>query len=152
MESSSTDESGGAYIARKWEQLGVTRENSTQGPSSGNVEKSSDSITLELAPTQSLPDQIETESVDPVPRVAFLDPPFNPNKSNLKSMYKPSVPKIQKLCVKIGDSRREFSVSVSDTEDPSNIEVFSASEDEFRLNDPLTMVLQSPSNRSASET
>ena len=151
MESSSTDESCGAYIARKWEQLGVTPEDSTQGPSGGTVEKSSDSVTLELAPTQNHPEQIETESVDSVPRVAFLDPPKNPNKSNLKSMYKPSEPKIQKLCVKIGDSRREFSVSASDTEGLSNTEGFSASEDEFRLNDPLTVVLHSPSNKSASE-
>ena len=42
MESSSTDESCGAYIARNWEQLGVTPENSTRCRSGDNVEKSSD--------------------------------------------------------------------------------------------------------------
>ena len=151
MESSSTDESCGAYIARKWEQLGVTPENSTQGPSGGNVERSSNRITLELAPTQNLPDHTETVSVNSVPRVAFLDPTINPIKSNLKWMYKPSEPKIQKLWFKIGDSRKEFSVSASETEGPSNTEGFSASEDEFRLNDPLTITHHSPSNRSASE-
>ena len=151
MESSSTDESCGAYIARKWEQLGVTPEIGTQGPGGGNVEKSSDSIALELAPTQNLPNQTETDS-DSVPRVAFLDPPTNPSKSSLKSMYKPSEPKIQKLCVKIGDTRREFSVSASDTEGPSNTEDCSASGDEFRLDNPHAMILHGSSNRSASDT
>ena len=152
VESSSTDESCGAYIARKWEQLGVTPEIITEGPSCGNAEKFSDSAVLELAPTQNPPDQTETDS-DSVPRVAFLDSNINPSKSNLKSMYKPSEPKIQKLCVKIGGTRREFSVSGSDSEGPSNTENCSATDDdEFRFNDPHVVIPHGPSNNSASDT
>ena len=131
--------------------IAVTPETGTQGPSGGNVEKSSDSIALELAPTQDFPEQTETDS-DSVSRVAFLDPTTNPSESNLKSRYKPSEPKIQKLCVEIGDTRREFSVSASDTEGLSNTEGCSASGDEFRLNDSHTMIPHGSSNRTASDT
>ena len=107
---------------------------------------------LELAPTQNPPDQTETDS-DSVPRVAFLDSNINPSKSNLKSMYKPSEPKIQKLCVKIGGTRREFSVSGSDSEGPSNTGNCSATDnDEFRFNDPHVVIPHGPSNNSASDT
>ena len=103
VESSSTDESCGAYIARKWQQLGTSPEDCTQGPSDGNLGKCSESNALELMPQRNAPDQSETDS-DSVSRVAFLDSPVVPNKSNLKSMYKPPEAKIQKLCVKIGET------------------------------------------------
>ena len=50
VESSSTDESCGAYIARKWQQLGDSPEDCTQVPSDGNLGKCSESIALELMP------------------------------------------------------------------------------------------------------
>ena len=151
VESSSTDESCGAYIARKWEQLGTSPENETQGPSGGNIEKVSESASLELAPTQNSQGQIESES-DSLSSVAFLDPTTNPIKSKLKSMYRPTEPKIQKLCVKIGDTRREFSVSASETEGLSNAEGGSATGDEFGLDSPHFIVPHATSNRSASDT
>ena len=77
VESNSTDESCGAYIARKWEQIGASPENETQGPSDGNIEKVSESAALELAPTKNPLGQIESET-DSVPSVAFLDSTANP--------------------------------------------------------------------------
>ena len=151
VESSSTDESCGAYIARKWEQLGASPENETQGPNGDNIEKVSESAALGLAPTQNPLGQIESES-DSVPSVAFLDSTANPIKSKLKSMYRPTEPKIQKLCVKIGDTRREFSVSASETEGLSNAEGGSATGDEFELDSPRAIVPHVTSNRSASDT
>ena len=67
-------------------------------------------------------------------------------------MYRPTEPKIQKLCVKIGDTRREFSVSASDTEGLSNAEGGSATGDEFELDSSHAIVPHVSSNRSASDT
>ena len=151
VESSSTDESCGAYIARKWEQLGASPENGTQGPSGGNIERASESAALELAPTQNPLEQVESET-NSVSSVAFLDSTSNQIKSKLKSMYRPPEPKIQKLCVKIGDTRREFSVSASEAEGLSNAEGGSATGDEFELDCPHAIVPHASSNRSASDT
>ena len=151
VESSSTDESCGAYIARKWEQLGTTPEDCTQGPSDGNLGKCSESIALELMPQRDAPDQIETDS-DSVSWVAFFDSPVVPTKGNLKSMYKPPEAKIQKLCVKIGETRKEFSVSEPGTEGPSYSEGCLSSADELESNNPNFTSSRVPSDRFASDT
>ena len=54
VESSSTDESCGAYIARKWEQLGCVPETGTSSQDGGKIVKTSESFAMELAPTQGL--------------------------------------------------------------------------------------------------
>ena len=151
VESSSTDESCGAYIARKWQQLGDSPEDCTQGPSDGNLGKCSESIALELMPQRDAPDHTETDS-DSVSRVAFLDSPVAPIKSNLKSMYKPPEAKIQKLCVKIGETRKEFSMSNAETEGSSHSEGCLSSTDEFGSNNPIVASPRVPSDRFASDT
>ena len=149
VESSSTDESCGAYIARKWQQLGTPPQDCTQGLSDGNLGKCSESIALELM--RNAPDQSETDS-DSVSRVASLDSPVVPNKSNLKSMYKPPEAKIQKLCVKISKTRKKFSVSESGTESPSNSEGCLSSADELGSNNLNFTRSRVPSDRIASDT
>ena len=72
VESSSTDESYSAYIARKREQLGDVPEADIHSQRTIGAEKSSLSAVLELAPGQGEPDNEEDDS-DPVPEVTFLD-------------------------------------------------------------------------------
>ena len=61
VESSSTDESCSAYIARKWEQLEDVPEADIHSQRTIGAEKSSLSAVLELAPAQREPDDKETE-------------------------------------------------------------------------------------------
>ena len=119
VESSSTDESCGAYIARKWEQLGCVSETGTSSQGDGKIVKASERVAMELAPTQGLLSQDELDT-DSVSEVAFLDPPKLPLKSSLKSRYGPPEAKIQKLCIKMGDERKELSIPTYETERPSH--------------------------------
>ena len=150
-ESSSTDESCGAYIARKWEQLGVCNETCNHSQGDGNAGKASCSFALELMPNQDPSEQEENNS-DSVPGVSFLDPPTFPVKSNLKSMYRPPKANVQKLCVKIGDTGKELLVSEGDSEGLSNSEGCSESAHEFGMTGSECAVPRAFSNRSASDT
>ena len=114
VNSSRTDESCGAYIARKWEQLGCTQEIGTSSQGVGRHEKYSESDALELMPTQNPPNQDKMET-DSVSEVAFLDSPRLPLKRNLKSMYGPSEAKIKNLCVKVDETRKELSLDDYET-------------------------------------
>ena len=120
-ESSSTDESCGAFIARKWEQLGCAQEPCTSSQAYGKNAKYSESVMMELLPGQSPADYEEADNAS-VSEVAFLDAPKLPPKSNLKSLYRPTEAKIQKLCVKMGDTRKEHSISDYETEGLSTSE------------------------------
>ena len=122
-ESSSTDESCGEYIARKWRQLGCSSEAGTHGQSDGNSEKFSESAAMELAPQQGEAG-LEDMDTDPYPRVAFLDSPEVPLKSNLRSRYGP--PEAKTLKLSINETRGEFGAAQG-TECPS----VSESEGEF---------------------
>ena len=72
LESSSTDESCCAYIARKWEQLGDVPEVSSSGQQVVGAEKASMSAVLELTPNQRDLSHEEGESSS-IPEVTFLD-------------------------------------------------------------------------------
>ena len=148
VESSSTDESCGAYIARKWEQLGTSQEPCTSSQADGKDAKYSESVMMELIPGQRPTDYEEADN-DSVSEVAFLDTPKLPPKSNLKSLYRPTEAKVQKLCVKMGDTRREHSISDYETEGLSTSEGYSADEFEDAGQDD-TVIRVSP-NKSGSD-
>ena len=95
-DSSSTDESCSAYLARKWEQLGDVPESNIHSQGTTEVERSSLSAALELTPGQGGLDD-EQEDSDSVPAVTFLDSRKYPAKGIIKSSYGPPEPKIQKL-------------------------------------------------------
>ena len=118
VESSSTDESCGEYIARKWEQLGCSEETGTFSQSGGNTEKISESVTIELTPQQDVLMQEEVET-DSVSDVAFLDSAKLPLKSNLRSRYGPPEAKALKLSIKLGNESRVLSVAANETERPA---------------------------------
>ena len=122
-ESSSTDESCGEYIARKWRQLGCSSEAGTHGQSDGTSEKFSESAAMELAPQQGEGD-LEDIDTDPYPTVAFLDSPEVPLKSKLRSRYGP--PEAKTLRLSINETRGEFNAA-QETGRPS----ISESEGEF---------------------
>ena len=122
-DSSSTDESCGEYIARKWRQMGCSSEAGTHGQSDGNSEKFSESAAMELAPQQGEAD-LEDMDTDPYPTVAFLDSPEVPLKSNLRSRYGP--PEAKTLRLGINETRGEFNAA-RETGRPS----ISESEGEF---------------------
>ena len=107
-ESSSTDESCGEYIARKWRQLGYSSEAGTHGRSDGTSEKFSESAAMELAPQQGVGD-LEDMDTDPFPTVAFLDSPEVPLKSKLRSRYGP--PEAKTLSLSIKETRGEFNAA-----------------------------------------
>ena len=147
VESSSTDESCGAYFARKWEQLGCAPCTSSQAD--GRNAKYSESVMMELLPGQRPADYEEADN-DSVSQLAFLYTPKLPPKSNLKSLYRPPEAKIQKLCVKMGDTRREHSISDYETEGLSSSEGYSADEFEDAGHDD-TVIRVSP-NKSGSDS
>ena len=151
VESSSTDESCGAYIARKWEQLGCVPETGTSSQDGGKIVKTSESFAMELAPTQDLQSQDEMDT-DSVSEVAFLDPPKFPLKSSLKSRYGPPEAKIQKLCVKMGSGRKELSVAADETGRPSLSEDDNPSSDDFGASNFRNKARQGSSNQKSSDT
>ena len=110
VESSSTDESCGEYIVRKWAQLGCSAEVGTSSQGGGTADKFSESAVIELAPGQDVARQEEMET-DSVSEVAFLDSPKLPLKSNLKSRYGPPEAKALKLSIKLGNESRVMSVA-----------------------------------------
>ena len=79
MESSSTDESCGTYIARKWEQLGCAPETGTSSQGGGRYEKLSESAVMELMPNQVTPSHDDMD-IGSVSEVAFLNSPKMPLK------------------------------------------------------------------------
>ena len=126
-ESSSTDESCGEYIARKWQQLGCSSEAGTHGQSDCTSEKFSESVAMELAPKQGVGD-LEDMDTDPFPTIAFLDSPDVLLKSKLRSRYGP--PEAKTLKLSINETRGEFG-SAQETGRPS------ISESEGKFTDDL---------------
>ena len=151
VESSSTDKSCSAYIARKWEQLGDVPEANIYNQRTTGAEKSSLSAVLELGPGQGEPDDEEDDS-DPVPEVTFLDSRKYPAKGIIKLSYGPPEPKIQKLCVMIGGENKVHSIPVPVTESRSNYEGCVGSNDDLRTSEPEEPAALGASSKPASET
>ena len=140
VESSSTDESCGAYIARKWEQLGCSQETGTSSQNDWSGKKFSESTMMELMPGQYSPTQDELE-LDEAPEVAFLDSPKVLLKSSLKSRYGPSEAKVQRLSVKLSAPRTDLSGAAAGTGGLSSSEAGSEFAGEFeapRFAEPTT--------------
>ena len=131
VESSSTDESCGEYIVRKWAQLGCSAEVGTSSQGGGTADKFSESVAIELAPGQDVARQEEMET-DSVSEVAFLDAPKLPFKSNLKSRYGPPEAKALKLSIKLGNEPRVLSVAADQMECPTLTESENEFSDDFR--------------------
>ena len=131
VESSSTDESCGEYIVRKWAQLGCSAEVGTSSQGGGTADKFSESAAIELAPVQDAARQEEMET-DSVSEVAFLDSPKLPLKSNLKSRYGPPEAKALKLSIKLGNESRVLSVAADEMERPTPTESENEFSDDFR--------------------
>ena len=120
-DSSSTDESCSAYLARKWEQLGDVPESNLLSQGTTEMKRSCLSVALALTPVQGgLND--EREDSDSVPVVTFLDSRKYPSKGIIKSSYGPPEPKIQKLSVEIGSENKVHSIPVPLTEGHSDNE------------------------------
>ena len=107
--------------------MGTSQEPCTSSQADGKDAKYSESGMMELIPGQRPTDYEEADN-DSVSEVAFLDTPKLPPKSNLKSLYRLTEAKVQKLCVKMGDTRREHSISDYETEGLSTSEGYSADE------------------------
>ena len=135
LESSSTDESCGAYIARKWEQLGDVPEVGSSGQQAAGTEKASTSAVLELTPGQ---DSLSIEGGDSnsIPEVTFLDSPELPTKGNTELTYGPPEAKVQRLCVKIAGESKIHSIPVPVTEGHSFSEGGIETTDEFEMSEP----------------
>ena len=131
VESSSTDEICGEYIARKWAQLGCSAEAGTSSQGGGKVEMFSESSPLELLPNQDVRSQEEMET-DSVSEVTFLNSPKLLLKSSLKSRYGPPEAKSLKLSIKLGNESRVLSVAADETERPTPSESESEFGDDFQ--------------------
>ena len=131
VESSSTDESCGEYIVRKWAQLGCSAEVGTSSQGGGTADKFSESAAIELAPGQDVARQEEMET-DSVSEVAFLASPKLPLKSNLKSRYGPPEAKALKLSIKLGNESRLLSVAADEMERPTPTESENEFSDDFQ--------------------
>ena len=131
VESSSTDESCGEYIVRKWAQLGCSAEVGTSSQGGGTADKFSESAVIELAPGQDVARQEEMETYS-VSEVAFLDSPKLPLKSNLKSRYGLPEAKALKLSIKLGNESRVLSVAADEMERPTPTESENEFSDDFR--------------------
>ena len=140
VESSSTDESCGEYIVRKWAQLGCSAEVGTSNQGGGTADKFSESAVIELVPGQDVARQEEMET-DSVSEVALLDSPKLPLKSNLKSRYGPPEAKALKLSIKLEDESRVLSVAADEMERPTPTESENEFSDDFRA--PLILILYS---------
>ena len=151
VESSSTDESCSAYIARKWEQLGDVCEASSSGQQLVGAEKASTSAVLELTPNQ---EDLRNEEDDSnsIPEVTYLDSPKRPRKGNIRPTYGPPEAKIQKLRVKIAGESKAHSIPVPVTEGHLHSKGRTDTTDEFEMSEPEDTATLRPGWKPSSET
>ena len=147
---SSTDESCGEYIVRKWAQLGCSAEVGTSSQGGGTADKLSESAVMELTPNQNVPSQEEMET-DSVSEVAFLDSPKLPLKSSLRSRYGPPEAKALKVSIKLGNESRVLSVAADETERPTPSESTSEFADDFQASNSGDNVRQKSPARFCSD-